>query len=340
MVVEGIARDLAGEANDHVGWVHQVASRQRGSAGSSDASRRFRNTRLMTRRSRIGLFAAIILALSLLAGCGDDGDAVDTAATTATSGPSRAVTEPPLQPGLAQTHALTESDSGSTVRANVGDRIRITLEECQSCGFQWKEVKAPDANVVKPYADRRVEPTTSTSGPPMPGGSSSRVFLYFVVGQGRTGGTLGYFGPGDDPESGDGAQESFTFKVDAATVAGSSVGSKTWSFDEADDEMTVTVAKGDKIYVTLYACGPCGEAVEVTKAPDAKILREDPNADKSTTTTTRDPDNMIVGGGSDEIWGWDAVGAGKTVLEINWQAWGEDGLESREDPYRLTVIVK
>lgn len=296
------------------------------------------NTRRVT-RSRLCLFTALALTVSLAAACGGDGgDTVDSG-TTATSDQSRGRPASAASPGLAQTHALTASDNGKTVTANVGDRIRITLEECQSCGFQWREVKAPNSKVVKSYGDRKDE-TTTTSGAPMPGAPSSRVFLYSVVGQGRTAGTLGYFGPGDEGTSVDSAEETFVFKVNASTAAGTAVGSKTWSFDETDDEMTVTVAKGDKIYVTLYACGPCGEAVDVTKAPDAKILREDPEADKSTTTTTQDPDHMLVGGGRDEIWGWDAVGAGKTTLEINWEAWGEDGLESREDAYRLTVIVK
>ena len=83
--------------------------------------------------------------------------------------------------------------NGATIKVPVGDELQLKLTACESCGFQWKVVKKPDAAVIA-YDRRQKSVSKCTS--PCTGGNATERWLFDSKAVGTTSVKLGYFGPG------------------------------------------------------------------------------------------------------------------------------------------------
>ena len=281
----------------------------------------------MHRSVRHALVLGIALAL-LLGACGDTSSEEATPTTSAADDATRAAAKP-VRP---TTHQLSSDDSNKRLTVKVGDTIRVVLEQCTQC--RWAQTKAADEKVLLFDGGRTVEQQSDDGKPPLPGAPATWVGTYKVVGEGATEAVLAREIVGDDQK------EEFLLKVDANTAAGQSVRAKTYNLSESDSGTKLTMKKGDKLYVTLYNCDSCGYELQVVTKPNARVLEEDPKAADSTTTTTSTttPEGgALVGNGSDEIFGWDAVGKGTTSIKVDtipsWEP------ESAETVFTLDVTV-
>jgi predicted secreted protein len=91
------------------------------------------------------------------------------------------------------TKTLTISDSGKTVTIAAHQKLRIRLDECGSCGYQWKTKVKPDPKVL---TRGPVGHENAGCEPPCVGGSGTTIFRYTGRASGRTTLRLEYFGPG------------------------------------------------------------------------------------------------------------------------------------------------
>src|SRR3954451_11290444 len=93
---------------------------------------------------------------------------------------------------------LTQKDTGRTISLVAGQRLRIELEVCYSCGYQWETRRPPSAHVLRRLAQRR----SSGCQPPCVGGSAVTKFRYVARASGRTRLRLAYIPPGSStPEA-------------------------------------------------------------------------------------------------------------------------------------------
>ncbi|MBX5440028.1 MAG: protease inhibitor I42 family protein [Solirubrobacteraceae bacterium] len=87
----------------------------------------------------------------------------------------------PATPAAAHRIALTADDSGSTVRAHVGDRITIALDANETTGYRWSVTTAPKPAVARVTRDRYVAQETG-----MAGSGGTQRYTIRVRGTGRT----------------------------------------------------------------------------------------------------------------------------------------------------------
>jgi len=87
----------------------------------------------------------------------------------------------PAAPAAAHRIALTAPDSGSTVRAHVGDRIVIALDANETTGYRWSVTTRPRPAVARVTRDRYVAQETEVVG----SGGTQR-YVIRVRGRGRT----------------------------------------------------------------------------------------------------------------------------------------------------------
>lgn len=92
---------------------------------------------------------------------------------------------------------LAVDDSGSTVRVQRCTSLSVSLEECSSCGYEWRIVTAPDQAVLTGPTKLVLAPP-ETGGSPQVGGSDAVLFNFRSVEAGRTSFRLGYFPPAGD----------------------------------------------------------------------------------------------------------------------------------------------
>ncbi len=94
---------------------------------------------------------------------------------------------------------LGPGDSGKTVVLVRGQRLRIELRECPSCGYRWKTTRAPSRRILRRLRQRH---SGGCSPKPCIGGSSVTMFRYAARARGITRLRLGYFPPAASrPES-------------------------------------------------------------------------------------------------------------------------------------------
>lgn len=100
---------------------------------------------------------------------------------------------------------LTEKDSGSTLRPETGDVIRIVLKSNPSTGYFWQEDGVPDSDVIRQVSETiQGEKTELKTGVP-----GVQTMLYKVVGSGETGIRLSYRRPWEK----NAPQDSFQIRV-------------------------------------------------------------------------------------------------------------------------------
>ena len=85
---------------------------------------------------------------------------------------------------------LTAADSGSTVKAAVGDVVSIALDSNASTGFRWNLVKKPNPSVLQLVSSHYVGPDTG-----VPGQGGQEVWTFQATGLGTTSLRLAYFRP-------------------------------------------------------------------------------------------------------------------------------------------------
>jgi predicted secreted protein len=125
------------------------------------------------------------------------GVAVATALVVLGAGPAPAA--PPAK-------VLTLADSGSTVTLVPGQRLRVKLEVCYSCGYRWATRRAPAPRVLRRRPQR--QQSTGNCQPPCVGGSAVTIFRYVARARGRTRLRLGYIPPGSST-----AEQTFRLRV-------------------------------------------------------------------------------------------------------------------------------
>ena len=87
---------------------------------------------------------------------------------------------------------------GATIKVPLGDELQLKLTACESCGYEWKIIKKPDASVIA--FDRR-QHSVSQCTSPCTGGNATERWLFDSKSLGSTTVTLGYFGPGNTKPS-------------------------------------------------------------------------------------------------------------------------------------------
>jgi predicted secreted protein len=109
--------------------------------------------------------------------------AVAVAAVVLSAAPASAA--PPAE-------ALTLADSGKTVTLVPGQRLRVRLEVCYSCGYHWETRLAPSPRVL------RRQPQRQSGGckAPCVGGITFTIFRYVARARGSTRLLLAYIPPG------------------------------------------------------------------------------------------------------------------------------------------------
>src|SRR3954452_10310226 len=76
---------------------------------------------------------------------------------------------------------VTQSDTGGTVTLVPGQRLRIELGVCYSCGYHWETRQPPSPHVLRRLAQRQ----SSGCRPPCVGGSAITKFRYVARASGR-----------------------------------------------------------------------------------------------------------------------------------------------------------
>lgn len=89
--------------------------------------------------------------------------------------------------------------SGSRIEIPNGDRLLLKLTACESCGYQWKFMQKPNAQVVS--FDKRLKSISQCSGSTCVGGNATERFQFLSKSVGSTSTKLGYFGPGKSKPS-------------------------------------------------------------------------------------------------------------------------------------------
>ena len=103
-----------------------------------------------------------------------------------------------------RTKVLTIADDGTTVTLVPGQRLRIELSVCYSCGYHWETRRAPSRRVLHRLPQR----VSSDCTPPCVGGTAVTKFRYVARGRGRTRMRLAYIPPGSSAP-----QETFRLRV-------------------------------------------------------------------------------------------------------------------------------
>lgn len=103
-----------------------------------------------TRAASLAASTALLLALSILAGCGSTGRPAASASPSPSPGGATTVGNPAVSPAA----ALTDADSGRTVQLHQGEQISVTLHEAP--GYTpWSRPATSDGGVLLPVADTR-----------------------------------------------------------------------------------------------------------------------------------------------------------------------------------------
>ncbi len=123
-----------------------------------------------------------------------------TAKPTATGQrPKPTVTPTPRQTRPPRTSAITDDGkaNGYAVALQPKDKVRITFDECTSCGYHWEVTAAPNARVGRAAGDtsESAKQPSGSSGHVV-GGSGTHAFTFTAVGAGKTQVRLGYLPPG------------------------------------------------------------------------------------------------------------------------------------------------
>ena len=130
---------------------------------------------------------------------------VAAAGVTTTTHPGTSTTAPPTTTAhVPQTVTLTEADNLHDVTLHVGDKLKIVLTGCASCGSQWFMTGQPDPVVFSYDGEQSPPSTTTTTGgaPPTTGNQSvTYTFSFTAVGAHTTGFTAGYFVSGQSTPS-------------------------------------------------------------------------------------------------------------------------------------------
>ncbi len=82
----------------------------------------------------------------------------------------------------AGTPVYHHSDSGRTVHVVPGEKFKVRLKVCETCGYRWSFAHRPAKDVVKLVDKHRV----SSAKPPEVGGINTITWTYKAVGHGKT----------------------------------------------------------------------------------------------------------------------------------------------------------
>ena len=99
----------------------------------------------------------------------------------------------PATSAAPKTRILTVKDSGKTVTLVPGQRLRIELEVCYSCGYHWETTRAPSKQVLT--RQKQLQRGNGCAAP-CAGGSATTIFRYLGRAAGRTSLRLSYIPPG------------------------------------------------------------------------------------------------------------------------------------------------
>ncbi|OQX17993.1 MAG: hypothetical protein BWK80_38725, partial [Desulfobacteraceae bacterium IS3] len=218
---------------------------------------------------------------------------------------------------------FTSADDGKTVSLQVGDTLDVSLESNPSTGYQWTVVNT-DEKVVK-NTDKTY---TSACEDGMVGCGGKELFTFEAVSAGTTGLKIAYY---RSWEGADSAISTFTLHVSVAGVAGEEKGGNAGTFTSADDGKSVSLQIGDTISVSLMSNPSTGYQWTI-ESLDQNVLKHTGKSYASACEET------VVGCGGKELFGFEAVSAGKTSLKIayyrSWQS-----ADSAISTFRLNVSV-
>ncbi len=162
--------------------------------------------RQRAKRTLVALAAGLVVVTGA---CGtDDDNSTDASTTTADPGTTTTAAADTPTTGAAPTGGdevtVTAADNDTSITLNAGDAVHIELENCATCGYEWREDTAPDGAVLTLVDNHLIQPDR-TDG--MVGGYETAVFTYRALASGTTTIELGYHAPGGDRE------ETFTLSV-------------------------------------------------------------------------------------------------------------------------------
>jgi predicted secreted protein len=290
----------------------------------------FASVRWLVVRIRRSL-ATLLLPLSLLAACGDDGG--DPAVSSSSDGTTTSTTEgEEAEPDVEapETHELGIGDNGRSLGITVGDVVRVSLETCPSCGYQWLQMGGGDTGQMVMTESVVEEPTDAAEDEV--GGTATYLAEFEAIGPGEFALALGYFPPGDESAP----EEVFSVDVTIAPV-GDEV-NDVLVFDATDNGSTVEVFVDDRFTVALEQCIGCGYSWQVVADPLPGVL----------TITGEDdiggPEQVegeapIAGGMGEHVIHFEAIGAGETAIELAYVPPGGT-FEDAEDRFTMTVEVR
>ncbi|MTD43236.1 hypothetical protein GKE82_02670 [Conexibacter sp. W3-3-2] len=103
---------------------------------------------------------------------------------------------PAVAAAPAGTTVVTQARSGDVVTIARGRTLELRLTAClASCGFRYETVRRPDPSVLRFRSSRVETPEQPQDGPPVVGGSSTKVVRYRATGRGTTRLALRLVGP-------------------------------------------------------------------------------------------------------------------------------------------------
>ena len=119
----------------------------------------------------------------------------------------------------------------------------------------------------------------------------------------------------------------FTLLLAACSPAPQSV-----SVDASHSGETVNVASGASVIVTLDSNDTTGYEWRLAEDVDEDVLR-------LANSEYIAPETTLVGAGGQEVWTFEAVGAGETTISLEYVRPWEEGVPA-VDTFQLTVVVE
>ena len=136
--------------------------------------------------------AALAVAGSFMAACGDSDDSKEADSVTTTSAKADEAAEP-LVVGAAE--------KGSTQTIKVGQTIQVRLELAGGTGYSWSVKSGPDTAVLKNGGTTQEKISTATTeGQILTGAPEASTTSFKAVGKGTTTFTLAFVSPAGQQE--------------------------------------------------------------------------------------------------------------------------------------------